>query len=82
MISSEACPKWQYKISKSRYLVIRLTELETLYLRMWVFISDTIIVEWGFIKALRTTSSRFLRWDFLKSTFLLSDWKKIKVIRK
>ena len=36
MISLETCLKWQYKVSKSSYLVTRLTGLETSYLRMWV----------------------------------------------
>ena len=43
-----------------------------------MLVSNTMIVEWGSIEALRTTSSRFLRWDFLESMLLLSDWKKEK----
>ena len=36
MTSSEACPKWQYKVSKSRCLVARLIGLGILCLKMWV----------------------------------------------
>jgi len=32
----EVCPRQQCKVSKSKYLVVKLTKLETLCLRMWV----------------------------------------------
>ena len=43
-----------------------------------MLMSNAMIAEWGSIKALRTTSLRFLRWDFLESMLLLSDQKKEK----
>jgi len=82
MTLSETCPKLWCKVSKSRYLIVILTGLGTLYLRIQVLIIWTLLQR--LTVADRTASPDLLqKVKLLLSPFTLSpDWRICLVERR